>query len=97
VSKNDQDKGPPPSAPLPPVFIIKGDNVLCFDTLLQVLILKELEGSIIPSQNLRSCLSLCMRRILPWGTLLIPEKKKREKAPAVEAQIFTRFIIAEGL
>jgi hypothetical protein len=31
------------------------------------------------------------------GYDLVSEKKKRERAPAGEAQIFTRFIVAKGL
>src|SRR6266849_6651991 len=55
-SVGSSTSSPSPSPPFSQVFILKVVKVLCFDTLLQVLILKELEGSIIPSQNLRFCL-----------------------------------------
>src|SRR5712692_3412659 len=56
----------PEPIPSPPpgfsqVLILKVVKVLCFDTLSQVLILKELEGNIIPRSKL-ALLPRCVRR-----------------------------------
>ena len=85
------------------MLILKGVKVICFDTLLQVLILKELEGNITRGQSpahlpVAHCAgAICGGDALLLGYDPVSEKKKREKAPAGKAQIFTRFMIAEGL
>jgi hypothetical protein len=80
------------------VLILKRVKVLCFDTLLQVLILKELEGAMINAQNLPAARrpKPCLRGAPLLVDDLISKKKKRERTPAVKAQILTGFIIAGG-
>jgi hypothetical protein len=84
------------------VLILKIVKVLCFDTLLQVLILKGVRSK----HNSRAKLALFPSARCPGavmaGTIfswdeLGSEKKKRERAPAGKAQILTRLMIAEWL
>jgi hypothetical protein len=84
------------------VFILEEVKVICFDALLQVLITKELEGNIIHGKTNgfdRWALqgSRLPRRPSAWVTISGSERKNRERAPTVEAQILTRVMIAEEL
>ena len=75
----------------------------CFDTLLQVLILKGVRSKHNSRRKLAfSLVARCPGALsggdaLLLGDDLVPEKKKRERAPAGKAQIFTRFMIVKGL
>ena len=83
------------------MLILKGVKIICFDTLSQVLILKELERNIIHAQKLAhlpvahctGAFAMAMLFSLVWSQSL--KKKKRGRAPAGKAQISTRFMIAE--
>src|SRR5712692_97695 len=82
------NKGPPPSPPFSQVFILKGVKVLCFDTLLQVLILKDVR------RKHNSCAKLAHLspgdgaggisgggRLPPWGMILPLERKSGRGLP----------------
>jgi hypothetical protein len=85
------------------VLILKIVKVLCFDTLLQVLILKGVRSKHSSWTKLALLLvarcsgAVCGEDGLLLGDDLVAEKKKRERAPAGKAQILTRLMIAEGL
>jgi hypothetical protein len=81
-------------------LILKIVKVLCFHTLLQVLILKGVRRRH-NSCGKRALHCLCIVVEPCAGMPLlgddpVAEKKKRERAPAVKAQILTRLMIAEG-
>src|SRR5882762_11643493 len=70
--------------PTPPpgfsqVFILKVVKVLCFDTLLQVFILNELEGNIMPT------IHLCLRLYMSGGVR--PCGMRKNKKTSDEAEV----------